>query len=591
MRKTILLLISFSFLSASNGDIKMKLDRIFKHYQKKYEIYDFDDLKNEMRKLNGNSNSSSLDRDPSVLIGNWEQTGMEMNLFVTVDTDQTAPTFGSLLGLEAADGAISLTNDEYDIELNYMMPADGGIISVGNSRNAGALAYAQHYVDSAASTHDQNAFELMDTFQLSYNLDSTVVTGGLGGDDPENCDINWPEDPYHLAIYSFVSEYVLSEGASVGCFLEDSELDQTYAFVAEELEEGWGGDGYDDDNSSDEFIFMNFDFFSFFAIMFGMNPGVEDPTLLFVDEDSIMVSILDFGGYDYDYEGSYVGAINDSNFNHDLENFQWDFNNITLSDYYGTDTLNVDGSIGAGTYELIAGEVTQIPMPAMFSDSMSTDGQEYLHMYEDGSGMIIKIEQDDYYYETMIDTSFFTWTASEDSLYMSDTFAVAYSFIGDTLRLESTNDPCDTLFYYYDDITYEDCFENSDLENFTLGLTGIQDFYEQIAMHYVSYDAVSIIEDNVVPANYELYPAYPNPFNPVTNIRFAIPEEGFVNLSIYDMAGRKIRTLVNEKMMPGKSNIKWFGINDQGQQVAAGVYLYSMKVGNFISMNKMVLLK
>ena len=49
-------------------------------------------------------------------------------------------------------------------------------------------------------------------FELAYlDTDSSIVTGGLGGNDPANCEINWPEDPYHMAVYSFVSEYVLLE--------------------------------------------------------------------------------------------------------------------------------------------------------------------------------------------------------------------------------------------------------------------------------------------------------------------------------------------------------------------------------------------
>ena len=75
-------------------------------------------------------------------------------------------------------------------------------------RNANALQHAQDYVDSAAVLQGQSVFHLILEFELTYSdTDPSVVMGGLGGDDPGNCDINWPEDPYHMAVYSFVSEY------------------------------------------------------------------------------------------------------------------------------------------------------------------------------------------------------------------------------------------------------------------------------------------------------------------------------------------------------------------------------------------------
>ena len=168
---------------------------------------------------------------------------MSMGMFITVDTDQTAPTMGSMTGMDPAEGGVTISNDEFTTVLNYL--------SVGDlfdfrqrDRNANALQHAQDYVDSAAVLQGQSAFDLQLEFELTYSdTDPSVVIGGLGGDDPGNCDINWPEDPYHMAVYSFVSEYVLLEGASVGCFLDNSDLDLTYGYVAEEIEQSWYGGG------------------------------------------------------------------------------------------------------------------------------------------------------------------------------------------------------------------------------------------------------------------------------------------------------------------------------------------------------------
>ena len=170
----------------------------------------------DLNRLQSNNPSilsqNSRDRDPSDLIGNWEQQKMSMGMFITVDTDQTAPTMGSMTGMDPAEGGVTVSNDEFTTVLNYL--------SVGDlfdfrqrDRNANALQHAQDYVDSAAVLQGQSAFDLQLEFELTYSdTDPSVVIGGLGGDDPGNCDINWPEDPYHMAVYSFVSEYVLLEG-------------------------------------------------------------------------------------------------------------------------------------------------------------------------------------------------------------------------------------------------------------------------------------------------------------------------------------------------------------------------------------------
>ena len=114
-----------------------------------------------------------------------------------------------------------------------------------NSRNYDALTFAQDYVNDNSSDWGENAFDLESEFNLV--VDGDYVSGGLGGDDPGNCEINWPEDPYKMAVYSFVSEYVLEEGGSVGCFVDSDTLDQTYEDFVLDMESEWTGGGGDDD--------------------------------------------------------------------------------------------------------------------------------------------------------------------------------------------------------------------------------------------------------------------------------------------------------------------------------------------------------
>ena len=90
---------------------------------------------------------------------------------------------------------------------------------------------------------------------------------------------------------------------------------------------------------------------------------------------------------------------------------------------------------------------------------------------------------------------------------------------------------------------------------------------------------------------WDLAQNYPNPFNPVTTIRYEIKEATHVKLNVYDVAGRLVRTLVDETRKPDRYKAVWNGTNARGQNVATGVYFYRLEAGSFVSTKKMVLLK
>jgi hypothetical protein len=94
-----------------------------------------------------------------------------------------------------------------------------------------------------------------------------------------------------------------------------------------------------------------------------------------------------------------------------------------------------------------------------------------------------------------------------------------------------------------------------------------------------------------LPKKFNLYPAYPNPFNPVTTLRYSLPEDALVNLIIYDMLGRIVKNLVNGQQNAGYKSVQWNANNSAGQPVSAGVYLYQIRAGEFVQTRKMVLLK
>jgi parallel beta-helix repeat protein len=94
------------------------------------------------------------------------------------------------------------------------------------------------------------------------------------------------------------------------------------------------------------------------------------------------------------------------------------------------------------------------------------------------------------------------------------------------------------------------------------------------------------------PSALALHPCAPNPFNPITTIRFDVPASGTrVAIVVYDVTGRRVRTLVNEPQPAGRQSVVWDGRDDRGRGVASGVYFYRMTAGSFVQTRKMLLLK
>jgi len=89
-----------------------------------------------------------------------------------------------------------------------------------------------------------------------------------------------------------------------------------------------------------------------------------------------------------------------------------------------------------------------------------------------------------------------------------------------------------------------------------------------------------------IPKVYSLEQNYPNPFNPSTTIRYQLPQDGLVTLKVYDILGREVTTLVNEEKTKGR-----YEVNFNAENLASGVYLYRIKVNDFVDVKKMLLIK
>jgi hypothetical protein len=94
-----------------------------------------------------------------------------------------------------------------------------------------------------------------------------------------------------------------------------------------------------------------------------------------------------------------------------------------------------------------------------------------------------------------------------------------------------------------------------------------------------------------LPQGFALEQNFPNPFNPFTTLRYDLPEDALVNITIYDMMGRVVSNLVSSQQRAGYKSIQWNATNNAGQPVSAGLYLYTIQAGKFRQTKKMVLLK
>ena len=126
----------------------------------------------------------------------------------------------------------------------------------------------------------------------------------------------------------------------------------------------------------------------------------------------------------------------------------------------------------------------------------------------------------------------------------------------------------------------------SGFNTITIGLDSLDKYYIRIV------DA-SLINphEGAVPENFKLYNNFPNPFNPFTKIYYDIPDKNFVEIIIYNLAGKKVATLSSEIKDPGSYNVDWHGQNSYGKEVSTGIYIYQLIADNYRIAKKMLLLK
>ena len=551
MIKTLVVLFSLSISFASDFSAD-KWKQLFEQFQKNYPTFSIQDIK-QMQSMIQSGDYDASARDMEEFLGEWFMEDETIEIYVTVDSDQSVPNMLALAAMEEAEGAITATGSDFEEELTYIL--------------------------------DEEAIE-------------------DGGEEYNwACDVDGETQWYE-------SEDECNMYCENDCYYDD-------------------GDGGEDDGVSANI--MNMSFFEFFMLLFGMEPeGVDVPVIVsfFLDEDYDLkhvegVMFSDDGemlGFEADSVDLAVGAAFDSDEN------TITFTSLELKDSLRVTQLTLDGTIGPGTVDFEAGVPTLLPTfdPEMFGEEEMEE--VYMVFNDDYTGMEIHIEEDEYSGEVYTDTADYTWSLDNDMLLInfsggewvcnenpddpdyydeseedvcntwcdidcefedqSDTISFSYEFDEDTLHIAGN-------VYVCEDETdgYQECLEHE--LPIPPELSDIGDAYITFGRFMVfTGDNVSAASENIsMPNQFKVYDAYPNPFNPVTTLRYQLPEENLVSVIIYDMAGKEVKTLIYQQQTAGVHGIQWNGTNNLGNTVSAGIYLYQVHSGVYNQTNKMILLK
>ena len=516
MKRIVIALITLS-ICFGGGKLPTQIKALKEKLQNKYQVYSLEDI-SKLKKQPTAQHERTASRDMEDLVGDWYMEEENIEMFITVGTDQSIPNPLTLMAIEEAEGSVTATASDYETELTYL-------------------------------------------------LDNELM------EDGDDCDI------YCEGEYNDYNEYGIEPSDMYcECCHEDYPLDDYCG---------------DDDDYELDILIMNMSLMEFFMLMFGMDLdslGIENPTIIGVsgDDNVEMVEGIVF------VDTSMIELFADSAevvSSTTLGEESITFDNLSLYDSTGTSVLTISGTIGPGMIDLVAGEETLIDF---FNDLFDDDEEFYLSFYDDSTGMDIEIEYDDYNGEEWADTSYFDWYATTDSIFIYyegdeyyeeevDTMGLEYMINEDTLFASGSFYPCEEE----DFDSFEECFEEMEFPGFN-ELVDVESFHMYQEIVFTSTELTSIEPTNgKLPEEFKLYAAYPNPFNPVTTIRFDVGDASHEStLRIYDISGRNVATLVSDQLQSGTYEVKW-----DARGFASGVYFSELISGTNRHTQKMVLLK
>ena len=371
-------------------------------------------------------------------------------------------------------------------------------------------------------------------------------------------------------------------------FCDDGDGDCAAGYLAGQI------GNVENENDDSQVWIMNMDLMDFITLTyFGMDLNlidIENPTVLNVASESEGGHIDKVNGMIF-VESGVIELSSDSAetiaaTSIDTVNNILTITNLNLYNSTGAAILTLNGSIGPGSIDFEAGIETPINF---FDEDGDAEREFYITLYDDWSGIDVEIDSlyDNYgFADEYMDTSYFDWSATSDSLFLyydDDTMSLEYMINQDTLMTHALFDPCEEDGYE----TYEECFDDMDISGFE-ELVEINNFRIGQEVNFTSMVLTSIEpNDGVSPNQFTLYPAYPNPFNPLTTIQFDVETTLSKSvLNIYDISGKNVATLINERLKSGSYEVQW-----DASGFSSGVYFSELISGENRVSQKMILLK
>ena len=130
----------------------------------------------------------------------------------------------------------------------------------------------------------------------------------------------------------------------------------------------------------------------------------------------------------------------------------------------------------------------------------------------------------------------------------------------------------------------------TEIENTVVEIIDSQTYSSEVGFNRLALPAPVQLQTR--PAAFALANNYPNPFNPETTIKYALPQAANVELTVYNVVGQPVRTLVAEHQSAGRYVVEWDATNDSGHSLSSGMYFYRLEAGGeFFEVKKMLLLK
>ena len=310
------------------------------------------------------------------------------------------------------------------------------------------------------------------------------------------------------------------------------------------------------------------DFLQSNEIVYKRNDMNNPPFIQFTAYDSLQSLVwnnvsFNLNGYDADGDKLFFNPIN-APVDLKYDNFSGAVSWTPTPLDYGTKTLNVRLTDGKGGIDSIA-------LKLLVQGVLRPDIKLNRTTYDSSKTVFITVSDN----------------SENKSMLISEEIPINLKIYSDTIRVDYTNSKGESVtdFAYYPNSSQMNGLYNVSCKEIDANAGIFQGVFNS------NITSVRQNNSNYIPSTYKLFQNYPNPFNGQTIIKYQISTEGKMVLEIYDILGRKVRTLVNESQLSGEYTLRWNGKNDNGGTIASGVYIYRMRIGTFVSSKKLMLLK